>query len=80
MAGFTHHGGARIVVFVSTVTEAHQAEKESFLSFARRTNSGMCLTGADFFQHFRAASLAPPCAGPHRSDPGGNAGERVGAA
>lgn len=31
MAGFTHYGGARVVIFVHAVTEAHQAERIIFV-------------------------------------------------
>src|SRR3954463_14161666 len=39
---------------------------ESFLSLARLTYSGMRSTGPISRSMLSAASLAPPCAGPHR--------------
>ncbi len=63
--------------FVNTVTEAHQAE-ESFLSFARRTNSGMCLIeliSSSIFSAARWRRRARVLSQEARS--GGNAGERL---
>ncbi len=48
-------------------------------SFARRPGLRNVLNGADLFSIFSAASLAPPCAGPHRRRCRSDTGERVSA-
>ncbi|CSE38493.1 Uncharacterised protein [Shigella sonnei] len=52
MAGFTHYGGARVVIFVHAVTEAHQAERIIFI-FRTTNKFRNVFNGANFFQHFQ---------------------------
>ena len=77
VAGLTHNGRARVVVFVNTVTEAHQTEGV-ILVFRAAHELRNVLNGADLFQHLkccfvRAAVRRSPQGGDTRSD----TGERV---
>ena len=77
MAGFTHHGGARVVVFVHAVAEAHQTERVVFV-FRATDKFRNVLNGTDLFQHLqrsfvRATVRRSPQGGDARSD----TGERV---
>ncbi len=79
MAGLLHHLGARIVVLVYAVAEAHQAE-------ARRLVLGLgdvledALDRADLFQHVESGFVGTAVRRtPEAGDAGGDAGERVGA-
>src|SRR5262245_4732388 len=65
VAGLLHDLGARVVMLVDPVAEAHQAEA-IVLSLARRMYSGMRSGLPISRSMFSAASLAPPWAGPHR--------------
>ena len=60
-----HRLGARIVILVDAMAKAHQAEAV-VLVLGRFTYSGMRSTVPISSSIFSAASLAPPCAGPHR--------------
>ena len=79
MAGFTHHGGTRIVVFVNTMAEAHQAERV-ILVFRTTNKFRNVLNGADLFQHFQRRFVgATVCRSPQGGDARSDTGERVSA-
>jgi hypothetical protein len=65
MALLLHRLGARIVVLVDAMAEAHQAEG-IVLVLGALDESGMRSTVPISSSILSAASLAPPCAGPHR--------------
>ncbi len=77
MAGFTHNGRARVVVFVNTVTEAHQTEGV-ILVFRAAHELRNVLNGANLFQHLQRRFVRATV---RRSPQGGNTrgdtGERV---
>ena len=77
MAGFTHYGGARVVVFVHAVAKAHQAERV-ILIFRTTNKFRNVLNGADFFQHFQRRFVgAAVRRSPQGGDTGSDTGERV---
>jgi hypothetical protein len=59
MAGLLHDLGARIVVLVDAVTEAHQTER-IVLVLGAGDVFGNTIDGADLLSMLSAASLAPP--------------------
>ena len=77
--GLLHDLRARIVVLVDPVAEAHQAERVLRVLGAFDVFRD-AVDGADLAQHLERGLVgAAVCRSPQRRDPGGNAGERVGA-
>ena len=77
VAGFTHHGGTRVVVLVHAVTEAHQAERV-VLIFRTTHELRDVLNGADLFEHLQCCFVgATVCWPPQRSNTGRDTRERV---
>ncbi|MNT69888.1 hypothetical protein D3C72_2082330 [compost metagenome] len=77
VAGFTHYGRARVIVFVNTVTEAHQAEGVIFV-FRTTHEFRNVLNGADLFQHLQCRFVSTTVRrSPQGGDTGSDTGERV---
>ncbi len=78
VAGFAHHGGTGVVVFVDTVTEAHQTER-IILVLGLGDVLGDAIHRADLFQHAQAGFVGATVGrSPQGGDPRGDTGERVG--
>ena len=75
-----HDLGAWIVVFVHTMTKAHQTER-IVLVLGTRDELWNTVNGVPIsFSMVKAASLAPPWAGPHKAgDAGRDTGKWIGA-
>ena len=79
VAGLLHHLGARIVVLVDAVAEAHQAEA-GVLVLGLLHVFGNAIDGADLLQHVERGFVGAAVRGaPQAGDAGGDAGERIGA-
>ena len=65
VARLLHDAGARVVVLVHAMPEAHQAER-IVLVLRARDELRNSVDRAISESMFSAASFAPPCAGPHR--------------
>jgi len=79
VARLSHHLGARIVVLVDAVAEAHQAGVVLLVLHAAQEARDVLLA-ADLVQHVDDGLVGAAVAGaPQRGDAGGDAGERVGA-
>src|SRR3546814_8302241 len=80
VAGLLHHLGARVVVFVDPVPEAHEAEG-IVLVLGALDKLGDAVLGADLGQHLQHRLVgAAVRRAPQRGDAGGDAGEGIGVA
>ncbi len=79
VAGLRHHLGARVVVLVDAVAEAHQTEL-GVLVLGLLHVLGHAVDGADLLEHLERGLVGAAVGGtPEAGDAGGDAGERVGA-
>ena len=79
MAGLLHDLGARIVVLVDAVAEAHQAERIVLVLGALDVLRD-AVDGADLLQHLERGLVGAAMGrAPQAGDAGGDAGERIGA-
>ena len=79
VAGLLHDLGARIVVLVDAVAEAHQAER-IVLVLGPLDVLGNAVDGADLLEHVERGFVgAAVRRAPQARDAGGDAGERIGA-